>query len=194
MVIIGCGQPDLIPIYIKETECPFPIYADPTKRLYKLLGMTRTLDPGPKNPEYMQMSFPTAIIRAFLQALRHGSKALRGGDFSQVGGEFVLEDSRVVWCHRMKNTRDHAEFSVLRSELGYDGEKPPIRRTWSQGLVRSLSNRRQSWTRGRDRSPKGSPPASVMDQLKEEHAEETFVNEKGFHHASMNGTHVEIAA
>lgn len=181
-------------MYIKETECPFPIYADPTKRLYNLLGMTRTLDLGPRNPEYMQMSLPTAIIRAFLQALRAGNKALRGGDFSQVGGEFILEDGRAVWCHRMKNTRDHAEFSVLRSELGYDGEKPPVRRRWSQGLARSLSNKRQSWSMSRERGSKGSPPASVMEQLKEEHAEAKFMDEKAFHGASMHETHIEAAA
>lgn len=194
ILVIGCGQPELIPMYTKETSCPFPIYADPTKELYKVLGMTRSLDLGPKSPEYMQMSLPTAIITSFLQALRAGSKALKGGSFDQLGGEFILEDGRAVWCHRMKNTRDHAEFCVMRSELGYDGEKPPARRRWSQGLVRSLSNRRQSWSLSRDRGSKSSPPASVMDQLKEETGEEKFMDERTFHPVRANSTHVEAAA
>ena len=177
-------------MYIKETECPFPIYADPTRKLYAQLGMTRTLELGPKNPDYVQSSLLSVCIRSFLQGLRAGTKALKGGDFWQVGGEFVLENGRAVWCHRMKNTRDHAEFSELRSELGYDGEKPPVRRRWSQGLVRSLSNRRQSWSRNRDRGSKGSPPASVMEQLKEDIGAER-VNEKAYYAAPR---HVEAAA
>ena len=177
-------------MYVKETECPFPIYADPTRKLYAQLGMTRTLDLGPKNPDYVQMSLLSVCIKSFLQGLRAGSKALKGGDFWQVGGEFVFEDGRVVWCHRMKNTRDHAEFSVLRSELGYDGEKPPVRRRWSQGLVRSMSNRRQSWSWNRDRGSKSSPPASVMEQLKEDIGAERF-NEKAYY---ATPTHVEAAA
>ena len=181
-------------MYIKETDCPFPIYADPTKKLYFELGMTRTLDLGPKTPEYMQMSVPSVVVRSFLQALRAGSRALKGGDFWQVGGEFVLEDGRAVWCHRMKNTRDHAEFSELRSELGYDGEKPPVRRRWSQGLVRSLSNRRQSWSRSKDRGSKSSPPSSVMEKVQEENGEARPMNEKAFHGPPMSTRHVEATA
>ncbi|KAL8817719.1 MAG: hypothetical protein Q9191_008091 [Dirinaria sp. TL-2023a] len=175
IIVIGCGQPDLIPMYIKETSCPFPIYCDPTKSLYKSLGMTRTLDLGPRNPAYMQMSVPSAIVRSFLQALRAGNKMLSGGDFSQVGGEFLFEkvedegeeDRRAVtWCHRMRNTRDHAEFSVLKTELGYNGERPPVRKRWSTGLVRSLSNRRLSWKGGEERPRPGS--MVLLDKLKEE--------------------------
>lgn len=92
----------------------------------------------------------------------------------QVGGEFVIEKGKGVWCHRMRNTRDHAEFGVLREELGYDGAKPPVRKRWSTGLVRELSNRRRSWS---NRSPKrdegeerekGRPMSMVLDRLKEE--------------------------
>lgn len=182
IIVIGCGQPDLIPMYKKETACPFPIYCDPTKALYKALGMTRTLDLGPKNPAYIQTSLPTVIVRSFLQALRAGNKMLSGGDFSQVGGEFLFElqeqeggsKRRVVtWCHRMRNTRDHAEFSVLKTELEYEGERPPVRKRWSTtGLVRSLSNRRMSWGGGAAREEKvgARRPASmlILHKLKEE--------------------------
>jgi len=168
IAIIGCGQPDLIPMYTRATACPFPIYADPSKRLYSSLGMTRTLNLGPKSPEYMQLSIPSSAFRSFIQALRSGSKALSGGDFWQVGGEFVIEEGRAVWCHRMRNTRDHAEFGLLKEELGYNGEKPPVRKRWSTGLVRSLSNRRQSWSRSRDREERPRPSSMVLDRLKEE--------------------------
>jgi len=155
-------------MYTRATACPFPIYADPSKRLYSLLGMTRTLNLGPKSPEYMQLSIPSSAFRSFIQALRSGSKALSGGDFWQVGGEFVIEKGRAVWCHRMRNTRDHAEFGVLKEELGYHGQKPPVRKRWSMGVVRSLSSRRQSWSRSRDRDERPRPSSMVLDRLREE--------------------------
>ncbi|KAL9583546.1 MAG: hypothetical protein Q9212_002637 [Teloschistes hypoglaucus] len=125
IVVIGCGQPNLIPMYVRETECTYPIYADPSKQLYARLGMTRTLSLGNKSPQYMQYSLPSAVVRAIYQGLRAGRDAFRGGDYFQVGGEFIFEHppsssssssdgkatttTTVSWCHRMKNTRDHAE-------------------------------------------------------------------------------------
>lgn len=63
----------------------------------------------------------------------------------QVGGEFLFEsenregetpspaeenkelgdevEERVTWCHRMRNTRDHAEIPELREVLGLDPEE-----------------------------------------------------------------------
>jgi len=90
-----------------------------------------------------------------------GGKALQGGDSQQVGGEFLFEpvgevlsspltpaaspyeeskqlgeEKRVTWCHRMKNTRDHAEIPELREILGLDGVGIPGKngRRWSKAL------------------------------------------------------------
>ncbi len=173
LVIIGCGESSLIPWYTKETACPFPIYADPTKKLYDLLGMTRTLNLGSKHPEYMKSSVPMNTIKSFWQTLRAGRDMMKGGDFYQVGGEFMFEDERVTWCHRMRNTRDHAEIVEMRKVLGLDGGgDAPRRKRWSTGLGRSMSERRQSWSRSRSRQSKGDRPASVfMDKVKEERGE-----------------------
>ncbi|KAL8725132.1 MAG: hypothetical protein Q9166_007536 [cf. Caloplaca sp. 2 TL-2023] len=177
--IIGCGQPDLIPMYTRETGCPYPIYADPSKKLYAELGMTRTLSLGSKAPQYMQYSLPSAMIRALYQSLKAGRGALKGGDYWQVGGEFIFEDGEVTWCHRMKNTRDHAEVPEVRRQLGLDGAIPPLRKTFSSGIRRSssqlgrkLSDRRKSWSRSRDRTEKPSPDGSMMEKVKEDQAEE----------------------
>ncbi|KAL8702832.1 MAG: hypothetical protein Q9201_004000 [Fulgogasparrea decipioides] len=177
--IVGCGQPDLIPMYVRETQCPYPIYADPSKALYARLGMTRTLSLGSKSPQYMQYSLPSAMVRAIYQALKAGRDAFRGGDYSQVGGEFVFENGQVTWCHRMKNTRDHAEVPEMRRQLGLDGAKPPPRKTFTSGIRRSssqlkrnLSDRRKSWSRSRDRTEKSSPEGSMMEKLREDKGEE----------------------
>ncbi|KAL2045846.1 hypothetical protein ABVK25_011996 [Lepraria finkii] len=99
---------------------------------------------------------------------------LRGGDFRQVGGEFIFEEGRVTFCHRMKNTRDHAEIPVVRRELGLDGERPPARKRWSTnglgaGMGRRLSQRRQSWGTSRSRSRNTEKGSEVhMSGVKEE--------------------------
>ncbi|KAI4225514.1 MAG: hypothetical protein L6R36_003863 [Xanthoria steineri] len=179
MRIVGCGQPELIPMYARETKCPYPIYADPSKKLYAELGMIRTLSLGPKAPQYMQYSLPSAMIRSIYQNLKAGRSAFKGGDYFQVGGEFIFDDGGVTWCHRMKNTRDHAEVPELRRQLGLDGAKPPLRKTFSSGIRRSssqlsrqLSDRRKSWSRSRDRTDKPSPDGSMMEKVKEDQAAE----------------------
>lgn len=162
-------------MYARETECPYPIYADPSKKLYKEFGMIRTLSLGPKSPDYMQYSIPSAVVRAIYQGIKAGRGAFKGGDYWQVGGEVLFEDGQVSWCHRMKNTRDHAEIPEIRRQLGLDGTKPPLRKTFrssirrsSNQLQRRLSDRRKSWSRSRDRAEKSSPEGSMMEKLKED--------------------------
>lgn len=137
-------------MYQEATQCAFDIYADPTGKLYKELGMVRTLALGDR-PEYIRKGVLTSTIISIGQGLRQAVKgrALKAGAFNQVGGEFLFEpvgdifsspavsphptegetkevqekyeEKRVTWCHRMKNTRDHAEIPELREVLGLDG-------------------------------------------------------------------------
>ncbi len=139
--------------YQEATECPFPMYADPTRKLYQELGMTRTWVMGPK-PEYMRKSMMNATLGAMMHGLKllATGKGLHGGDLQQVGGEFLFEpigevvpgpvtpaaspdmepkqvgeeEKRVTWCHRMRNTRDHAEIPELREVLGLEKVEEPV--------------------------------------------------------------------
>lgn len=116
----------------------------------------------------MQTGVVVNAVKSIVQELRSGRNILKGGDLSQVGGEFLFEEGKVTWCHRMKNTRDHAEIPELRVALGLDGDRPIMRKRWSTGLGRALSNRRQSWSRSRSGTRKRTPPASVMEKVTEE--------------------------
>jgi hypothetical protein len=181
IAIVGCGSPALIPMYQEVTNCPFPIYADPTKKLYDELGMTRTLNLGAR-PDYQRKGLVTVMMQSVVQSLKQlkGGKVLQGGDYQQVGGEFLFEpvnmatpilsptveqgndenkqirwndtsngslgslgngsgygeEKRVTWCHRMRNTRDHAEVPELREVLGLDGVGVPgkDKKRWSKAL------------------------------------------------------------
>ncbi|KAI9841411.1 MAG: hypothetical protein M1838_003592 [Thelocarpon superellum] len=119
IVVVGCGRPELIPMYARETRSPFPIYADPTRKLYEIFGMTTTLKPGQKKPNYIRQSTIQGMIGGIVQSLKAGTYALKGGDYRQIGGEFVFDQGQVVWCHRMRNTRDHAEIPEIRKVLGF---------------------------------------------------------------------------
>lgn len=196
VVVIGCGQPHLIPMYVQETGCPFPMYADPTRKIYHLFRMTSTLHLG-KTPQYSQRSLLSMAVSSFLQELKSGRNMLSGGDFRQVGGEFLFQNGKVTWCRRMRNTRDHAEIPLVRQQLGLDDTPVPQRKRWSAAgiggnLTRRLSNRRpMSWAGG-PRSKSGNRlerPASGMDFLKEEDGER-LINGNGIasgHDVGANG-------
>ena len=163
-------------MYRQTTTCPFPIYADPTRKLYDILGMPRSLDLGPKSPEYMQKTLLSVMVGSFFQGLKSGRGATKGGDYRQVGGEFLFEEGKVTWGHRMRNTRDHTEIPMLRNVLGLDDTKPPMRKTWTSSVGRALSNRRQSWSRSSSGTRKsgGSQEGSVMDKVTEDKDMETI--------------------
>ncbi|KAG9853321.1 hypothetical protein KCU98_g3353, partial [Aureobasidium melanogenum] len=121
IVVIGCGSPSMIPFYKQATGCPFPIFAEPTRKLYKALGMTLTLNlTGPKRPEYMKdISFNQWQIKQWTTMAKppKGNSRFKGGNLLQIGGEFLFQDGQVVWCHRMKNMRGHAEVDVVKRVL-----------------------------------------------------------------------------
>ncbi len=137
--------------------------------------MTRTLNMGSR-PEYQRKGVAATILSSLWGNLKEipTGKAFAGGDYQQVGGEFLFEPlgelvqspiaspisederkqlggdgtttpagpldksevKRVTWCHRMKNTRDHAEIPELREILGLDGEGLPGKSNmrWSKAL------------------------------------------------------------
>ncbi|KAJ9626896.1 hypothetical protein H2203_003352 [Taxawa tesnikishii (nom. ined.)] len=119
IIVIGCGSPALIPHYKAVTECPFPIFADPSRKLFKRLGMSWSLDIGSKRPEYMkEISPPAWLLEQIRQVSKtRGMKKFKGGNWLQIGGEFLFQNGQVIWCHRMKNYRGHAEIQVLKQLL-----------------------------------------------------------------------------
>ncbi|KAF2867586.1 AhpC/TSA antioxidant enzyme-domain-containing protein [Massariosphaeria phaeospora] len=151
ITVIGCGKPELIPMYAEATNCPFQIYADPTRKLYDYLHMTRTFDLGSK-PGYIHSNLLITSVQSIIQGLKTGNKALKGGDFKQVGGEFLFENGQCVRVHRMRNTRDHLEVEQVRVLLGLDGVKPPLRKRWSHSIKHMKEGRTRSSSWGRVRS------------------------------------------
>ncbi|KAJ6020529.1 hypothetical protein N7540_006033 [Penicillium herquei] len=124
IIVIGCGDPGLIDFYATETKCPYPIYADPERKLYKEFGLVSNYGMGAR-PEYFRRSMPRLIAESMMQTLKHIGTGLmtKGGESSQNGGEFIFEDGAgsegksLSWCHRMTNTRDHLGMEELKQVL-----------------------------------------------------------------------------
>ena len=213
--IIGCGSHTLIKSYIDQLDCspPFPyqIFAEPSKKLYELLGMQYSLSLGTKSPEYIHRSLVRVNLESTVQGLKRlwAGDALSGGDMRLNGGEFLFEaaddgEASVTWCHRMTNSRDHAEIETLKNVLQLTGnhvlaERPGVgrRRSTADRLRRSFSGRRQSWLgrngsmsrkgskdNSRDTSRKRSPDRS-MNVVREEVRSRDGEEKPAF--AAMNG-------
>ncbi|KAJ3485242.1 hypothetical protein NLG97_g6858 [Lecanicillium saksenae] len=97
IVIIGCGDPQLIDMYVEATQCPYPLYTDPKSALFDALGMMKTLALGEK-PAYMKMGFLKGVWTGLSQGLKQLPRglALKSGDQRQVGGEFLFEPLDLV--------------------------------------------------------------------------------------------------
>lgn len=131
ITIIACGESRLLPKYGERTSCPFRMYTEPTRKLYKAFSMQTRYRFGRK-PKYMNNGAVPMVLntgKQMVQAGRH--EIFKGGPIFQMGGEFLFEDGEAVWCHRMRNIRGHAEIDILKKVLGIfdgDGRESP---TWS---------------------------------------------------------------
>ncbi|KEQ77809.1 hypothetical protein M436DRAFT_32015, partial [Aureobasidium namibiae CBS 147.97] len=115
LTIIGCGDPILIQNYMKMTNCPFDVYADPSRLTYSTLGLSVNETAAPEVPQYVKKYSTTSIIKAILISLGLAAKtkSISAGKKSQNGGELIWVDGKIQYIHRMKHTNDHLEVDQL---------------------------------------------------------------------------------
>ncbi|TPX14420.1 uncharacterized protein E0L32_005384 [Thyridium curvatum] len=92
IAVVGCGDPNAIDFYARSTGCPFPIYTDPSRKLYAELGMVSTLDLG-RRPAYTRKGLLMNSLESVAQGLLNIGSGLIAGTAAarQVGGEFLFE-------------------------------------------------------------------------------------------------------
>ena len=124
LIIVGPGQAAGLEHYKEQVNNPpFEFYADPDLRLYHALGVTRrNLELGnaqkDKIGSHHKESFTSNFLSSVGEIVKSGTLALKGGDFKQLGGEFVWsKEGEPVLAHRMKHTRDHSEISDLEQAV-----------------------------------------------------------------------------
>ena len=111
-------------MYRQETGWQYPIYTEPSEKIYSTLGMIKTWKDGPPN-SYMPHSYAYAAywsIKLAIWRFMQGYPVFSSGAPNLQGGEFMFEgqgEERVVtWCHRMKHSRDHADTDEISEVLG----------------------------------------------------------------------------
>ncbi|GFF25304.1 thioredoxin-like protein AAED1 [Aspergillus udagawae] len=120
LIIVGCGDPQRIVPYVSETEAAFPIYTDPTGKIYEKLQMKRTKACITAPPSYAQLSFFCALGKTFKQMFHSGWQAFRGGPWGQNGGEWVFRGGKCIFAHRMEHVSDHLTADQLLEVLSLD--------------------------------------------------------------------------
>ncbi|KAJ2901747.1 Thioredoxin-like protein AAED1 [Zalerion maritima] len=145
IAVVGCGAPELIDTYAAQTNCPFPIYTDPTRKLYDELGMVRTLSMGAK-PAYIRRSFAHTVVTGVVQGLKQVPKGLatKSGDQKQVGGEFMFEPYTAMTP--MEEMPDKYPFGVSRKmSVGFNSLGDGTRKEDVARERNGVEEKRVSW-------------------------------------------------
>ncbi|GAA5887602.1 hypothetical protein JCM16303_001444 [Sporobolomyces ruberrimus] len=124
IVLVSTGSHRLIPTYRQRLDCPFPLYVDRSRKLYKTLGMTKSsLGMGKESEKgsYIKNSQWENVVNSTKNGL---AMPRYPGPQAQLGGEFVFthhkEDDSVSceYASRMHTTRAHAEIRELFAAAG----------------------------------------------------------------------------
>lgn len=102
----------------------------------------------------MKRGMVKGAVKSIWQGISTGREALKGGDFKQVGGEFLFEEGQCVTVHRMRNTRDHLEIEDVRALVGLGEEEVDVEGEASDGT--GEGKKRFSLTKERERQGKRS--------------------------------------
>lgn len=152
LTIVGCGDPILIPKWLEQTDCPFEVYADPSRKLYTQLGFAINTDANEVVPQYVQkyaQSFTRNLWRSLGLAAR--TAKVSGGVITQNGGEMIWIDGELKFIHRMKNSTDHTEtYELLRllKRQGQEmGRRTPSIRSMNIHDDGGTASKRSSWAR-----------------------------------------------
>ncbi|ORY54367.1 hypothetical protein BCR35DRAFT_310361 [Leucosporidium creatinivorum] len=124
ILLISSGSPSLIPIYRSRLDCPFPLYVDQKRAIYKALGMTlKSLSAGREKDKgsYITKSMLGNVVSSTASGLVMRANP---GSQRQLGGEFVFtaEDGndtiKCTYASRMNSTRSHSEVRDLFAAAG----------------------------------------------------------------------------
>lgn len=107
---------------MEETTSEFPIYSDPSGKIYDKLQMKKTTaftDP----PPYAEHSLSSSFMTCLKQIWKRGMVGLKGGNWDQQGGEWIFVNGRLRYAHRMEASNDHLTADRLMEILRMDHQQ-----------------------------------------------------------------------
>ena len=145
IIIMGCGDHSLIVPYMEETSDVIPIYSDSTGKIYEKLQMKRTMDGFTTPPPYTEASFLRSFVMSIKQMCKRGLKGLRGGSWDQQGGEWIFQDGKLRYAHRMEGASDHLTAEQLINILNLD---QGLNKSSSELVNERKKEQEKSWEQG----------------------------------------------
>ncbi|KAI0726835.1 AhpC/TSA antioxidant enzyme-domain-containing protein [Fomitopsis betulina] len=123
IVVIGCGEWQLIQNYRETTGFIGDVYANPSRSLYKALGLVENLQKTPAGQNkrsYLKKGLLSNIFQSIMQGpLKSPLHIGKQGDIQQNGGEFVFGPGETCsFASRMRHTEDHVEVADLLCAAG----------------------------------------------------------------------------
>ena len=122
IVVVSFAEPEKLIPYLNFHEWPFPLLADPERKLYQAFDL--------KSLSWLKV-FSPATLKLYLKLFRKGLRLQDYGkeDVYQAGGDFLLDRAgNVLLAHRSEDPADRP--SVARLLKAFDGYlRPPAQPT-----------------------------------------------------------------
>jgi len=123
IVIIGCGEWSLIKNYCDITGFSGGMYADPSRALYRALGLIQNLDRTPAGKDkrsYLSQSYVGNVMKSIWNGpLKNPQHIGKQGNITQLGADFILGPGvECTFASRMQHTEDHVEVADLMKQAG----------------------------------------------------------------------------
>ncbi|KNZ80766.1 hypothetical protein J132_04271 [Termitomyces sp. J132] len=126
LAVVGCGDWQPIQSYANTTKFSGPIYADPSRSLYRALGMNIEKLEGTPPVQQRKSYLTTGPLKNAMKSiwkgpLKHPNLLGKQGNISQLGGDFVLGPGLICsFAWRMQHTEDHVEIAELLEKAGLE--------------------------------------------------------------------------
>jgi len=110
IVLVGMGTPAESAEFAARYDVPFPIVADPEKKLYRKFGLKQMSTLGFLSPS-VALKGVAAIVGG------HGI-GLPQGDVRQLPGVFVIDTAgEIIFSHFSKNPADHPDAKTILATI-----------------------------------------------------------------------------
>ena len=109
VVTVSFGPAQWAPIWLQETQSPFPLLLDVERVAYRAYGLDSSL----------RRAWSVQNLRYYAQAKRQGRETFGNrGDTNQLGGDFVIDpNGRIRLAHPSYEPTDRTAVSTILSLL-----------------------------------------------------------------------------
>ena len=111
VLLVGMGKPAESAEFAAKYNVPFPIVADPEKRLYRKYGL--------KQMSTLGLFSPSLAIKGISAIVGGHGIGMPQGDVRQLPGVFIINTAGlIVYSHFSSNPADHPDAQTIIAALG----------------------------------------------------------------------------